>query len=511
MTAQEILAPSNNFRPFRSMGLAQSHALEEQGHGRGTGPAACGEFRRDLQCVDQPASVLRLSPAAARWVAAVAALLALLAWTSAASAQARVTAVDREADSVTLSFDAAVEIRQVTVEVVSAAGRTISKRPVLRDGDDHVVVAPIQSGATPDFIAWRALSRDGHVSSGLIDAPAGTASPDRPAARATAAAGRGLTVAALAFLVGLVAFRWGVAGRAWREGGLTPPGRPADDAEGFRARAFPVLEWAANRWWDALWVCVSALGIGLLATVLGTLWALDSRDIGGLLRYAHIGQASLVITALGLVTLGLGLWITRREDGDDPLPPGWQAAALGLPAAVALCVVAWAGHAATGNEPGLNIGLDALHSLASAGWLGGLVGILTLLVPAGLRLDDADRLRFVSASVVRFSALGLACVAALVLTGVYRAIAEVGAFGDLVDTAYGWILVAKIVVFAAMCAVAGYNRFVLHPHLERAGLGLDQDDAGAARRLQSTVGIELALGVVVLVLVGFLIGTGPPA
>ena len=511
MTAPRMLAPSNNFRLVRSMGLAQSHALEEQGHDRGTGPAACGEFRRDLQCVDRPASVLRLSRPAAHWAVALLTLIALLTWASSAAAQARVTAVDRGAGSVTLSFDAPVEIRQVTVEVVNAEGRTISRRPVLRDGDDQVVSVPIEAGQPPELIAWRALSRDGHVSSGLIGARPGTPSPDRPAARATASAGRGLTVAALAFLVGLVAFRWGVAGRAWREGGLTPPGRPAGDADGFRSRAFPILEWAANRWWDALWVCVSALGVGLLATVLGTLWALDSRDMGGLLRHTRIGQASLAITVLGLVTLALGLWISRREDGDDPLPPVWQAAALGLPGAVALCLVAWAGHAGTGNEPGLNVVLDAVHGLASAGWLGGLAGILSLVVPAGLRLGDADRLRLVSASVVRFSALGLACVAALVLTGVYRAIAEVGEFGNLVDTAYGWILIAKVAVFALMCGVAGYNRFVLHPRLERAGLGLDEDDAGAARRLQSTVGIELALGVVVLVLVGFLIGTTPPA
>lgn len=434
-----------------------------------------------------------------------------------ALAAAQVQVVDPDAsltpksDKVTLTFDAPVEIRQVTVEIVNTDGITIGKRPVLRAGDDQVVVADIDPGTTPWLIAWRVLSRDGHVSSGIIGGDPRIATPDRPTARVVAAAGRGVAVAALAVIVGLVVFRWGAVGAGWREGGLTTPGTGEDDAQAFRDRAFPILEWASNRWWDALWVSVSAWGLGLAATVFGTLWALDSTDLGGLLFHARLGQASLGMAVLGVLTVAFGLWITRRKDGDDPLPPTWQAVCLGGPAAIGLALVAWSGHAAVGAEAGLNVVLDAVHGLGSAAWIGGLVGILALLLPAGWRLEEPDRIRLLAAAVVRFSAIGLAAVSLLVITGIYRAIAEVGSFGDLFGSAYGWVLVAKVAVFAVMCAVAGYNRFVLHPRLERAGLGLEDSDQGAAQRLASSVGAELALGVVVLVLVGFLIGLAPPA
>ncbi len=442
------------------------------------------------------------------------AVLAVLWLPSLAAAQAQpvepASALTVRDGRVTLAFDAPVEIPQVTLEVVNADGAVIGTRPVLRDGDPQVVTADIQPGTTPRIIRWRVLSRDGHVTSGVIAPPGERVSvPENPMAEVTAVVGRTLVVVALAVILGLVMLRWGVVGAAWRDGGLVPPGVP-DDADAFKARAFPILEWAGNRWWDALWVAVTAWGVGLVATVVGTLWALDTTDIGGLLLHARLGQAAAVSTLLGLVTVGLGLWITRREDGDDPLPPAWQAVALGGPAAVGLVLVSWSGHAATGGDAALNIALDALHSGATAAWIGGLVGLITLLLPAGDRLDEDDRLRLVSAAVVRFSALGLVAVAVLVITGVYRAIAEVGSFGHLFGTAYGWVLVAKLLVFAGMCVVAGYNRFVVHPRLERAGLGLDETDHGAGRTLAATVGMELALSAVLLVLVGVLIGTAPP-
>ena len=49
-----------------------------------------------------------------------------------------------------------------------------------------------------------------------------------------------------------------------------------------------------------------------------------------------------------------------------------------------------------------------------------------LVSPAVGRLADGDRVRLAAAVVVRFSALALTAVAVLVVTGVYRALAEVG-------------------------------------------------------------------------------------
>lgn len=444
------------------------------------------------------------------WAAWV--MLLLLALPVSAMGQAVViepdTSLTVRNNRVTLAFSAPVEIEQTTVEVANADGKLISSLPVLRGGDPQVVTAKVAPGQTPVFLRWRTLSRDGHVTAGAIGTR-GPQPPQHPVAEAVVAAGRGLVVAALAVILGLVMFRWGVVGAAWSAGGLWRPGDQGDAAS-FKQRVFPVLEWASNRWWDVLWVATACWGVGLLATVAGTLAALESRDVGALLLYARLGHAAVALVILGVITVVLGNIITRRSDGDDPLPPVWQAICLGAPAAIGLGIVSWSGHAATGSDATLNIALDAVHNIATAAWVGGLAGLITLVLPTYRRLNEPDDIRLTSAAVVRFSMLGVVAVALLVVTGVYRAIAEVGALSDLFSTTYGLVLVAKVLVFAAMCVVAGYNRFSLHPRLERAALGLRETDEGAAMTLRSTVKAELALAAVLLVLVAALIGGSPP-
>jgi putative copper export protein len=113
--------------------------------------------------------------------------------------------------------------------------------------------------------------------------------------------------------------------------------------------------------------------------------------------------------------------------------------------------------------------------------------------------------------VVRFSTVGVTAVALLAVTGTYRALAELGGLDDLTGTAYGQALLVKLGLFGLMLAVAGYNRLVLHPRLERAALGLDPDDRGSTGRLTVCVRGEMALAAGVLVMVGVLLATAPPA
>ena len=110
---------------------------------------------------------------------------------------------------------------------------------------------------------------------------------------------------------------------------------------------------------------------------------------------------------------------------------------------LALAAISWGGHASAGGDATANIVIDLLHSVATAAWIGGLLGLAVLVTPAVARLADGDRVRLAAAVVVRFSALALTAVAVLVVTGVYRALAEVG-IGDLLDTGYGRALLVKL-------------------------------------------------------------------
>jgi putative copper export protein len=253
------------------------------------------------------------------------------------------------------------------------------------------------------------------------------------------------------------------------------------------------------------------LAAGVPLVVAGTLIALGggAGDLAGLLSDTRVGAGVTALAVAAALALAL-IPASRRTAGAAAPPPGW-ALALGLPPAAALGAMSWMGHASSGGDAGLNVGADMVHNWATALWVGGLLGLLALLLPAGRRLEPADRMRLLAQSVVRFSTLATVAVALLVVTGVYRALAEVGGLGDLLDTGYGLALLAKLGVFAVMLAVAGYNRFVLHPGMERAALGLPGGGPEAAHRLARSVRAELALAALVLVAVAVLVSTAPTA
>ena len=81
---------------------------------------------------------------------------------------------------------------------------------------------------------------------------------------------------------------------------------------------------------------------------------------------------------------------------------------------------ALAGHAGTGIQTGLAIPADAIHVLAMACWLGGLVVLLVAVLPR----RDADELRAV---LPRYStARARRAIVALIVTGGYQAWRQVG-------------------------------------------------------------------------------------
>ena len=105
----------------------------------------------------------------------------------------------------------------------------------------------------------------------------------------------------------------------------------------------------------------------------------------------------------------------------------------------------------------LNVADQWLHMLAAGVWAGGLVWLLL-----GLRgLAGAQR----AAAVRRFSQLAFAAVAVIAVTGVLRAVPEVGSPGALVSTSFGVILLIKSGLFVALMAIAWRNRYRLVPRV----------------------------------------------
>jgi putative copper resistance protein D len=169
-----------------------------------------------------------------------------------------------------------------------------------------------------------------------------------------------------------------------------------------------------------------------------------------------------------------------------------------LLAAASVGVMAWQGHAGAelGRHAMIHLAADVTHLIAAGLWLGALLPLLLLL-----HATTETSQQYQTAK--RFSTLGIICVAALLPSGVVNTYYLVGSAAALIATAYGQILLLKLVFVLTMLTLAGINRWHFLPRLAL-------DDRGAARRIARHTAMEGALGLGVIAIVAAL-GTMEPA
>ncbi|MCL8024494.1 copper resistance CopC/CopD family protein [Nocardioides bruguierae] len=172
--------------------------------------------------------------------------------------------------------------------------------------------------------------------------------------------------------------------------------------------------------------------------------------------------------------------------------------ALGL-GAVAVVAPALSGHTRAASPQAVAIAADAVHLLAGAAWLGGLVAlVLALSVP-----DEQDE----AATVLgRFSVLAGGLLALVAVTGTLGAWLTVDGWSALLGTAWGRVLLVKVAVVVVVVALAAWNRGVLVPRLRAAS----RRERGARTRPVLRVALaEAALLVGVLGLTAVLVDQVP--
>ena len=168
--------------------------------------------------------------------------------------------------------------------------------------------------------------------------------------------------------------------------------------------------------------------------------------------------------------------------------------------------LAWAGHGTEGNAPNVHVAADLLHILIGGLWPAGLLPF-ALLLGQLRRADGPGKWPAIASATRRFSAMSLTSVALLAGTGLINGLFLIGAPSDLFTTPYGKTLTAKVTVFLAMVALGATNLLRWKSRLSPTG---DDRAAHAAARLRVNVALELALGAIVLAIVG-LLGILPPA
>jgi copper resistance protein D len=170
--------------------------------------------------------------------------------------------------------------------------------------------------------------------------------------------------------------------------------------------------------------------------------------------------------------------------------------------------LAWAGHAAgTAGALGmLHFANDCLHLIAAAAWVGALLP-LSCLLGAAYQSADVHSVTIARLAVARFSALGVASVSVLLMTGIINSAILLGNLSALIATVYGRWLLVKILLFIIMLLLAAANRIRFTPRL----LGKTNTLASrkALLKIRDNSLIEATLAAVIVVLVG-LLGTMDP-
>ena len=296
--------------------------------------------------------------------------------------------------------------------------------------------------------------------------------------------------------VAVIALRWLQYG-----GGVVLLGAPLFLLYSFKDADAPNLEW--SRPTLRLAAIIVALGslaalVAQTAVMAGSLSeAVKPASLSFMVTGTALGMAMVVRAAaalLGLVALvalkpGRALWSVT--------------AALGLIVAASF---AWTGHGAATEGPGGPIHLVAniIHAVAAALWLGALAALTALL----LRRAGPDLA--IHRALHGFAGLGTLAVLMLVLTGLVNSWFLIGPerVASIAGNLYGQLLVAKLVLFGLMLALAASNRFRLTPTLGSA-LETGQPSVAAMSALRRSLLIETGLGLALIGVVAVM-GTLPP-
>ncbi|MDG4767677.1 copper resistance protein CopC [Solwaraspora sp. WMMD406] len=406
--------------------------------------------------------------------------------------------------TVTLTFNEAVQVRPDGVNVLDAAGTPVEA--TARSVDSTVVIdLPPELADGTYVVSWRVISADSHPVAGGFSFAVGTPSvgsvaipvsePDtalrvlRPVTEAAiyigVLGGVGLSVFGVAFLrgpTGMLAAGQ-VRGRQtrliWLFGTLA-------------LVALVAMPPVTTAWQDAADVA---------ALASGQTWRTGYGSDLGLAAGLAAAGVLVVLAGVRLVAApGTGTDAGRRRRSAGVAVFGGAGLALGA--------LTLGGHTRSFGPAWLVLGSDLLHLVTAAVWLGGIVGLGLVLaggVSAGGGLPARDR----AAVVVAFSQVAAFLVAVLAVAGVLLGWRILGSWSALFGTTYGQVLLAKVAAVGVLVAIAGWNRYRLVPRTARP-----DTEAAALRSLRHTVRLEAILLVAVLATTGVLVTrdpTAPPA
>lgn len=265
-------------------------------------------------------------------------------------------------------------------------------------------------------------------------------------------------------------------------------------------------------------------GIGaVIASTFGI--AIVLRLIGGVALFSgvrpHITEAATtsdpVVAVKELVAVGTvstGLSRSSRDaahafnrsqrsgapyshHGDEAWRPTPTSAGAVLGVAALLAAYLFDGHTVTKGDRLLTGIMDSVHVAGAAVWVGGVFMLTSVLWQ---RQRQGRQLRALQLA-VRFSVVAGIALVVVGLAGVALTVIVLDGPSELWTTAWGRVLMAKILFVAVAAGAGGYNHKVLIPEMNNA-----PDDPGPVGSFLSVVSGEAAALVVVALLTAVLMG-----
>ncbi|CCH19680.1 cytochrome c oxidase assembly protein [Micromonospora lupini] len=159
------------------------------------------------------------------------------------------------------------------------------------------------------------------------------------------------------------------------------------------------------------------------------------------------------------------------------------AATVTILALVAVLPPAFTGHSAGAGNHQIAVTSLALHVLAAAVWIGGLVALVMV-----------RRSRLLAEAATRYGRLALGCFVAVTVSGLANAAVRLGAVDQLWQSRYGWLVLGKLAALLLLGVLGAVHRSRTVPAL-RAGRSraFGRLAAGELIVFAATVGLAVAL------------------
>ncbi|MEJ7893862.1 MAG: copper resistance protein CopC [Solirubrobacteraceae bacterium] len=369
----------------------------------------------------------------------------------------------------------------------AAGGQSV---PLVAAGDGRTLVlvprGPLPKG--PYLVRWHTVStQDGHALEGTFSFGVRTAATtsDSEVEQSPFARSGWLRIGLRAVLYvslllwvasALIPRLLGLGRRSW----VAPPDLDAR----LRSQAIALRERERRIAGELAWV---ALAAAIATTLAEAADAAGGLSANGVSTFLFNGEAGI-----GRLALIGALLLAALQNG--------RARLAALLAVVASWGLAASGHAASAEPRGWSILNDWVHLLSGAVWLGG-IGMLALVWGPTLRRNREARRLAAERVLPEFGRVALPAFFAVAATGVVSLTLQLSAPGDLIFSAYGRLLLIKIVLVGVLAIASSVHVWVLRPRARRPTAAVTSAERRHWRlvRGEPIVGICVVLAVALLV------------